>query len=70
MFILFRINKYINNITTCFNFIFNFHLIIVTFFLLIFLSACGYKAAPFYEIKDNNGSVKEIKKFQSLESEI
>ncbi|AJD01396.1 hypothetical protein A0Z27_07215 [Campylobacter lari] len=70
MFIFFRIGKYIDNITTCFNFLFNFHLIILAFFLLIFLNACGYKDTPFYEIKDNNGSIKEIKKFQSLESEI
>ncbi|EAJ5673828.1 hypothetical protein B5C95_06695 [Campylobacter lari] len=61
-----KISKFVDNVMTRFN----FHLIILTFFLLIFLNACGYKDAPFYEIKDNNGSAKEIKKFQSLESEI
>ncbi|OCX43504.1 hypothetical protein A7X81_00460 [Campylobacter ornithocola] len=63
---MFKISKFVDDIITRFN----FHLIILTFFLLIFLNACGYKGTPFYEIKDNNGSVKEIKKFQSLESEI
>ncbi|EAJ1277209.1 hypothetical protein A0Z07_06475 [Campylobacter lari] len=61
-----KISKLVDNVMTRFN----FHLIILTFFLLIFLNACGYKDTPFYEIKDNNGSAKEIKKFQSLESEI
>ncbi|XMD78887.1 hypothetical protein UPTC5117_00499 [Campylobacter lari] len=63
---MFKISKLVDDVMTRFN----FHLIILTFFLLIFLNACGYKDSPFYEIKDNNGSVKEIKKFQSLESEI
>ncbi|XMD57318.1 hypothetical protein CLC19222_00502 [Campylobacter lari subsp. concheus] len=63
---MFKISKFVDDVMTRFN----FHLIILTFFLLIFLNACGYKDTPFYEIKDNNGSVKEIKKFQSLESEI
>ncbi|QKF79432.1 hypothetical protein CARM_0497 [Campylobacter armoricus] len=54
---------------TCFNFHL-FHLLILSLFLLIFLNACGYKDTPFYEIKDNNGSVVEVKKFQSLENEI
>ncbi|EAL4712121.1 hypothetical protein DO002_07130 [Campylobacter lari] len=63
---MFKISKLVDDVMTRFN----FHLIILTFFLLIFLNACGYKDTPFYEIKDNNGSVKEIKKFQSLESEI
>ncbi|XMD72601.1 hypothetical protein UPTC15744_00560 [Campylobacter lari] len=62
---MFKISKLVDDVMTRFN----FHLIILTFFLLIFLNACGYKDTPFYEIKDNNGSVKEIKKFQS-ESEI
>ncbi|EAL0271646.1 hypothetical protein BVH42_05740 [Campylobacter lari] len=63
---MFKISKLVDDVMTRFN----FHLVILTFFLLIFLNACGYKDTPFYEIKDNNGSVKEIKKFQSLESEI
>ncbi|AJC90406.1 hypothetical protein CSUB8523_0521 [Campylobacter subantarcticus LMG 24377] len=63
---MFKISKFVDDIMTRFN----LHLIILTFFLLIFLNACGYKDVPFYEIKDNNGSVKEIKKFRSLESEI
>ncbi|MCW1360771.1 lipoprotein [Campylobacter sp. US33a] len=43
-----------------------FHRVILAFFLLIFLSACGYKGDPFYEIKDDNGSVKEIKEYKQI----
>ncbi|TXE86234.1 hypothetical protein FPD38_06155 [Campylobacter volucris] len=61
--------KFIDNITTCFNFSV-FHFYILSFFLLIFLCACGYKDIPFYETKDVNNSTIEIKKFQTMESEI
>ncbi|AJC84445.1 hypothetical protein FPD46_03720 [Campylobacter peloridis] len=61
---MFKISKFVYNMTT------RFHLFIVSFFLLIFLNACGYKDSPYYEIKDANGSVIDVKKFQSLENEI
>ncbi|WP_291951007.1 hypothetical protein [Campylobacter sp.] len=66
---MFRLNKFIDNKIARFNFI--FHFISLSFFLLIiFLSACGYKDAPFYEVKDDNQSTIKIKKFQAMENEI
>ncbi len=42
----------------------------LSFFILMFLSACGYKDIPFYEKKDDNQSEIKIKKFQAMENEI
>ncbi|TBR79917.1 hypothetical protein DU472_03310 [Campylobacter novaezeelandiae] len=51
-----------NSINT-FNFL---HKIILAFFFLIFLSACGYKDNPSYISYDQNKSVKSIKKYENL----
>ncbi|HJE66444.1 hypothetical protein [Campylobacter avium] len=43
-----------------------FHGLIITIFLLIFITSCGYKDDPFYEIKDENSTVIEIKHYKHL----
>ncbi|MBS4235198.1 hypothetical protein CVU9913_00395 [Campylobacter vulpis] len=43
-----------------------FHRGILTFFCLIFLSACGYKGEPTYTSYEQNGSIKSIKKYEIL----
>ncbi|WP_276883689.1 hypothetical protein [Campylobacter cuniculorum] len=41
-------------------------MLILAFFFLIFLNACGYKANPQYTSYEQNGSVKDIKIYQNL----
>ncbi|EDO7993977.1 hypothetical protein GZ689_000939 [Campylobacter coli] len=43
-----------------------FHKMILAFFFLIFLCACGYKGNPQYTSYEQNGSVKNIKKYEQL----
>ncbi|MCR6594569.1 hypothetical protein [Campylobacter insulaenigrae] len=65
---MFRLDKFVDNKITRFNF--SSHFIMLSFFILMFLSACGYKDVPFYEKKDDNQSEIKIKKFQAMENEI
>ncbi|EOJ1872807.1 hypothetical protein ACM2HW_001380 [Campylobacter coli] len=43
-----------------------FHKMILAFFFLIFLCACGYKGNPQYTSYEQNGSIKSIKKYEQL----
>ena len=42
-----------------------FHIGIIAFFCLM-LSGCGNKADPSYPVRDDNGSVIEVKPYQKL----
>ena len=43
-----------------------FHIVIIALFCLT-LGACGNKADPSYPMRDNNGSVIEVKPYQKLD---